>query len=77
MPNLSRSTLSAALVGYEFTVQQYQTKIAEIRAQLGLSPKGDTRPRRMSAAARRRIGEAQRERWANWRRKHAGRKKAA
>lgn len=68
--------LAMALVGYEREKAKIEASIAEIRGQLGL--RGPGRPkaatgtteqaapakRTLSAAARRRIAEAQRKRWA-------------
>jgi hypothetical protein len=67
--------LKAALVGYEQQRSEIETRIAELRRQLGgrwsSVPTGSAdgrqparEPRTMSAAARKRIAEAQRKRWA-------------
>ena len=70
--------LAAALIGYQHQLAEIQSKIAEIRGQLGNASVGrSTRPaapvaprkgprkrRRMSAEGRARIAEAQRARWA-------------
>ena len=69
------SLLAAALVGYQHQRDEIDAKMAEIRRQIGgrgaaittstpeVSPQ--TRVKRtMSAAARKRIGAAQRKRWA-------------
>lgn len=61
--------LQAALVGYQHQYAVLGERIAEITRQIGgragESAAADVaRPRRMSASARRRIGEAQRKRWA-------------
>jgi hypothetical protein len=79
MPNqkLSHEILSAALAGLEAQRDQVDLQIAEVRRMLRARPEAtsadgtpDTaavrstgRRRGMSAAARRRIGEAQRKRW--------------
>jgi hypothetical protein len=72
------SILRAALVGYQHEVDKLESKMAEIRQQLGIrkdgrrisatspakaQPSGRRRPP-LSAAARARIAEAQRKRWA-------------
>lgn len=67
------ATLAMALVGYDIEKQKVEEKIREIRAQLAgvktgakaAANGGAPRPRRtLSAAARKRIAEAQRKRWA-------------
>jgi len=79
MPNqkLSREILSAALVGLEAQREQVDSRIAEVRRMLrarpeataadgtpqAAAPKARRQRRGMSAAARRRIAEAQRKRW--------------
>jgi len=72
---MDRSTLEAALIGYEFQLKGIEEKIAVIRAQLGgkavhiatTTANGAPKPRRtMSAAARKRIAAAQRKRWAEF-----------
>jgi hypothetical protein len=76
---LDTMTLQMALIGYEAERQKIQDKIAELQRQ----PNGragraaptvaaipaERGSRRMSAAARRRIAEAQKKRWAAYRRK--------
>ena len=64
---LDRTTLEMALIGYEAEKARIQGVIAEVQAQLIGSPDGaQSAPKKltMSAAARARIGEAQRKRWA-------------
>ena len=69
--------LNAALLGFEQQRSEIQDKIAELRRQLGRRGAGDggsawseavsapvRKRRRLSAAARQRIAEAQRKRWA-------------
>ena len=79
MPNhkLSHEILSAALAGLEAQRNQVDLQIAEVRRLLRIRPeptaadgipdsapvRSTGRRRGMSAAARRRIGEAQRKRW--------------
>jgi hypothetical protein len=73
--------LEMALIGFEAERQKIRAKIDEIKSRLGgrrgrpsaaaaptASPAPRTR-RQMSAAARRRIGAAQKRRWAEYRRK--------
>ncbi len=66
--------LAAALAGYEQQRSELVERIGEIRRQLGgrdsAATSNDTVPgrkRTMSAAARKRIAEAQRKRWAAYR----------
>jgi hypothetical protein len=76
---LDTMTLQMALIGYEAERQKIQDKIAELQRQLygragrASSPVATTptkrASRRMSAAARKRIAEAQKKRWAAYRRK--------
>ncbi|MGA3078354.1 MAG: hypothetical protein ABSG56_32335 [Bryobacteraceae bacterium] len=66
--------LHAALIGLQHTLAALEQRIAELRSQLGgqpASPKAATaapesggKKRTMSASARRRIGLAQKKRWA-------------
>jgi hypothetical protein len=69
---LDPTILEAALVGYQAELQKIQEKIAAIRRQLGgrvaalvpaISSDGSRPKRQMSAAAKRRIAEAQKKRW--------------
>ena len=80
MPRLiDTSFLEAALIGYEAERQKIQQKIAEIQARLDGSSRRTggpvarvprTRGRRpMSAAARKRIADAQKKRWAAFHKK--------
>ena len=84
MATHDRSILEAALIGYQQQVQGILTSMEEIRTQLG---QRKTRPvqdqtdsevaaparkkRTMSAAARKRIAEAQKKRWAEYHKQHA------
>jgi len=83
-PTYDPTTLAMALVGYEIEKQKVEQKIRDIRAQLagrkasvsvaapGAAKGGAPRRRRpLSAAARKRIAEAQRKRWAEHRKKLA------
>lgn len=76
------TTLQMALVGYELERQKIDEKIREIRARLGgrklpaasaaagAAP-AEPRKRNLSAAARKRIADAQKRRWAEHRKKAA------
>ena len=70
--NLTPQIINAAILGFEEQKRHIDTQIAELRAML---PGGRTEPaatpeapkgkrRKLSAAARKRIGDAQRKRWA-------------
>jgi len=66
---VDRSFLEAALIGFEHSLEQVNSKIAEIRGMLGGtdgvgSPSGQRNRRGMSAAGRAKIAAAQRKRWA-------------
>lgn len=80
MPNQpDTSLLTAALAGYQQQKAEVEAKIAEIKKALGgrrATPGGGDAPGpfikasrrgRMSAAARKRIAEAQKKRWAAYR----------
>jgi hypothetical protein len=64
--------LSAAILGFEEQKRRIDTQIAELRQMLGGTPTATAatpevpkgKRRKMSAAARKRIGDAQRKRWA-------------
>jgi hypothetical protein len=72
--------LEAALIGLQYSLASVDEKIKDLRRQLRGKASGDnvepasegaTRPKRvMSAAARRRIGAAQKKRWAAFRKVH-------
>lgn len=78
---LDATTLQMALIGYKAEREKIEQKIAELEQQLGgrtartVNPVAATtkkrRPRHMSAAARKRIADAQRKRWAEYRKKKA------
>jgi hypothetical protein len=77
-----KTLLAMALVGYEAEKSKINAAIAEIRARLGgqaSAADGQPAPRKrtMSAAARRRIGAAQRKRWAAVKKSQASGKSAA
>lgn len=73
--------LRMALIGYEAERQKIQDKIAELQRRLNgragrsgasiAATPAKRVTRRMSAAARKRIAEAQRKRWAAFRKKQA------
>ncbi len=71
---LTAEVIAAAIDGYEIQKARIDTRIAELKAMLSdgpaapvtLEPKKRKR-RKMSAAGRRRIAEAQRKRWATLR----------
>ena len=70
--NLTPQIINAAILGFEEQKRHIDTQIAELRAMLPggrteaaatpEAPKG--KRRKLSAAARKRIGDAQRQRWA-------------
>ena len=72
MPTLTKEIISAAILGFEEQRRQLDVQIAELRGMLSHSPDGSTpgpkpkgrKKRRMSAAGRKAIAEAQRKRWA-------------
>ena len=73
---MDANDLKMALVGYELERQKLEVKIAEIQRQLGgrrgaapVGAKPPTKRRRLSTAARKRIVEAQKKRWAEYRAK--------
>src|ERR1019366_7375736 len=70
---LTPEIITAAIVGFEQQTLHIDTQIAELRSMLSAGPAQSasatpepTNPKRrkMSAAARKRIGDAQRKRWA-------------
>jgi len=75
---ISRELLSAALEGFERQKTRIEEQITHVRSMLGIkkrgrppknpaaqgSPKPPRKRRKMSAAARKRIGDATRKRWA-------------
>jgi len=78
MPKPDLSLLEAALVGYRQRRAEIAAKIAELEQRLGSDASGSLseaparrKKRRISAAGRRRIAEAQRKRWAAVRKKGA------
>ena len=75
MPRLNRTLIEAAILGFETRKSQIDTQIGELRSMLNGSGPTVTaasevparKRRRMSAAARKRIAEATRARWARFR----------
>jgi hypothetical protein len=70
MPTYDNDILGAALIGFEHQKREIETKIEQIRAQLGshLTPKSETVPGHkltFSAATRKRMAAAQQKRWAS------------
>jgi hypothetical protein len=72
-PKLDRETLEAALIGFEQKRSEVDQKITELRLILnGREPQADGaaplklrhKRRKMSAAARKRMADGQRKRWA-------------
>jgi|SRR6266481_3896784 len=68
---LNAEILNAAIQGFEVQKGRIDAQIAEIRQMLavgrterGIAAEPQRRKRKMSAAARKRIGDAQRKRWA-------------
>src|ERR1035441_5615593 len=69
---LTAEILNAAILGFEEQKRRIDTKIAELRQMLSGGPTATAatpevpkgKRRRMSAAARKRIGDTQRKRWA-------------
>ena len=76
--------LHAALIGLQYKLSALEQRIAELRSQLGgqpaspkaapAAPESGAKKRTMSASARRRIGLAQKKRWAAF---NAAKSKAA
>jgi hypothetical protein len=77
----NRALLSAALEGLELQKQRIEEQIRDVRGLLGKGPRGrppgannrvKRGPSRLSVAARRRIGAAQKRRWAEYRKSASG-----
>jgi hypothetical protein len=83
-PKLTPEIIAAAIAGFEAQKTQIDAKIADLRAALtgGPAETGATpapavhKRRKMSAAARKRIGDAQRKRWAESKKPSTPAKKA-
>jgi len=77
MPTYNASLLEAALIGYQKRRAEIDAAITALEGRLGMRGKGDVpgpfvaaprrKRRKLSAAARKRIAEAQRKRWAAYR----------
>ena len=70
-PKLNAEIIAAAIEGFESQKRRIDTQIGELRAILSsgstegtATPEAPTRKRKVSAAARRRMAEGQRKRWA-------------
>src|SRR5260370_27420683 len=70
-PKLNAEIIAAAIEGFESQKRRIDTQIGELRAMLSggrtegtARPEAPTRRRKVSAAARRRMAEAQKKRWA-------------
>ena len=81
---LDNEILAAAIAGFEAQKKHIDTQIAEIRQKLGggsaepaATPEPGRKRRKMSAAGRKRIAEAQRKRWAASRKESVAPAKAA
>jgi hypothetical protein len=81
---LDNEILAAAIEGFEAQKRHIDTQIAEIRQKLGggsaepaAAPEPGRKRRKMSAAGRKRIAEAQRKRWAASRKESVAPAKAA
>lgn len=70
-PKLNAEIIAAAIEGFESQKRRIDNQIGELRAMLSggktegtATPEAPTRKRRVSAAARRRMAEGQKKRWA-------------
>ena len=70
-PKLNAEIIAAAIEGFESQKRRIDTQIGELRAMLSggrtegtATPEAPTRKRKVSAAARRRMAEGQKKRWA-------------
>ena len=70
-PKLNDEIIAAAIEGFESQKRRIDTQIGELRAMLSggrtegtATPEASTRKRKVSAAARRRMAEGQKKRWA-------------
>ena len=64
-PKLTRDILLAALAGFQLDKQRIDAQIAEVQAMLGAPEETPTKKKgKRSAAARKRMAEAQKARWA-------------
>src|SRR5689334_11695439 len=71
---VDRTLLEAALLGYQRQRDDIEAKIAEIQKHIGTrsgaAPEPAGEKRTMNAAARQRIAEAQKKRWAEYKKSH-------
>jgi hypothetical protein len=81
---LDNDILAAAIEGFEAQKKRLDAQIAEIRQQLtggsaqpAATPEPGRKRRKMSAAGRKRIAEAQRKRWADIKKQSGGAPQAA
>src|ERR1035441_10483590 len=70
-PKLNAEIIAAAIEGFESQKRRMDAQIGELRAMLSggrtegtTTPEAPTRKRKVSAAARRRMAEGQKKRWA-------------
>ena len=70
-PKLNAEIIDAAIEGFDSQKRRIDTQIGELRAMLSggrtegtATPEASTRKRKVSAAARRRMAEGQKKRWA-------------
>jgi hypothetical protein len=70
-PKLNAEIIAAAIEGFESQKRRIDTQIVELRTMLSggrsegtVAPEAPTRKRKVSAAARRRMAEGQKKRWA-------------
>jgi hypothetical protein len=70
-PKLNAEIIAAAIEGFELQKRRIDSQIGELRAMLSggrtegtATPEASTRKRKVSTAARRRMAEGQRKRWA-------------
>jgi hypothetical protein len=76
MATLTKEIIGAAIAGFEAQKQHIEAQLGELRAMLSQASDGsvpipqstDRKKRRMSAADRKAIAEAQRKRWAGMKR---------
>lgn len=67
MDEKQRELLEHALIGYRARLQQLSARVAEIESMLSGKKQVQPNRHRLSAAARKRIADAQKRRWAAFR----------
>jgi len=72
---MDRETLVMALEGSKIQLRRIEARMAAIREQIEISVSDTPKKRHISAAGRRRIGEAARKRWAKYRKQKDGRRR--